>query len=81
MSENIVESLTEIFHTVFNDDSIEITNELSAKDVNNWDSMNHVNLIIAVETEFGIRFSNDEISDLQNVGELIQLIQKKIDGA
>lgn len=80
MSEQIVESLTEIFHTVFNDDSIEVKNELTAKDVKNWDSMNHVNLIIAVETEFGIRFSNDEISDLQNVGELIQLIQNKVNG-
>ena len=78
MSENVVTALTSIFHTVFNDEGIEITNDLSAKDVADWDSMNHVNIIIAVETEFGIRFSNTEISELENVGQLIGLIEEKI---
>jgi acyl carrier protein len=64
---------------VFNDDSIVINNELSAKDLAEWDSMNHVNIIIAVEAEFNIRFSNDEISELKNVGELIDLIKNKTD--
>ena len=77
MSDEIIDKLTEILQTVMNDDSIEVYEELSATDVENWDSLNHVNLMISVESEFGIRFNSDEISSLANIGELIQLIKEK----
>ena len=72
--------LTNIFRTLFNNSSLQLTHDLSAQDVPGWDSLNHVNLIISIENEFGIRFSNTEISSLENVGQLMQLIDKKVDG-
>ncbi len=73
-----IDQLTEIFQTLFNMADLELRDDLMAKDVPSWDSFNHVNLIINIEEEFGIRFTNEEVSSLQNVGELKVLLAKKI---
>jgi len=78
MSNDIVNRLTTIFHAVFENDSIVLSEDLTANDVDNWDSLNHVNLMITIEGEFGIRFTNTEISSLANVGELIRMINSKL---
>jgi acyl carrier protein len=70
--------LTQIFREVFDDDDINITPEMTANDVDGWDSLSHVNLIIAIETRFGIKFSQKELLTFKNVGDLINSIQGKI---
>jgi len=71
------ERLTKVFHTVFDNDSIELTPELTADDVDEWDSLSHINLMIAIELEFGIEFEQSEIQNLANVGELLASIAEK----
>ena len=75
--EDIVKRLTPIMQRVFDDPSIVITNELSAKDVEKWTSMTNVIFISEVEKEFSFRFHFREIMNLNNVGDLINLIKKK----
>jgi acyl carrier protein len=77
VSEDIYKSLTEILHDVFDDDSIIATPELTANDVEAWDSVSNIRLFVAIESELGIQFSNAEITGLKNVGELVTLIQLK----
>jgi len=67
--------LTQIFEDVFDEDSITVTPELAAKDVDGWDSITHIRLILTVERAFKIKFSTSEIGKLANVGELVELIQ------
>ncbi len=71
------ERLTKVFHTVFDNDSIELTPELTADDVDEWDSLSHINLMIAIELEFGIEFEQSEIQNFANVGELLASIAEK----
>jgi acyl carrier protein len=66
--------LTDIFHEVFDDDSIKVTPELSAADVDGWDSLTHIRLILTVEKAFKVKFSTSEIGKLKNVGDLVDLI-------
>jgi acyl carrier protein len=69
--------LAEIFHDVFDEDSIPVTPELSAKDVDGWDSLTHIRLILTVEKAFKIKFSTSEIGKLENVGDLVTLIKER----
>lgn len=62
---------------VFDDDDLVITPETTADDVEEWDSLSHIRLIVAVERAFGIKFANAEIESLENVGDLIDAIDKK----
>jgi len=73
----VEERLTKVFHTVFDNDSIELTPELTADDVDEWDSLSHINLMIAIELEFGIEFDQSEIQNFANVGELLASIAEK----
>jgi len=72
------EHLTEIFRTLFNMPNLEIRDDLTAGDVPGWDSFNHVNLIINIEEEFGIRFTSGEVSGMKNVGDLKRILALKI---
>jgi acyl carrier protein len=76
--ENILRQLTEVFHQLFDDDSIVLTSETDASDIAEWDSMNHISLIVAVEVRFGIKFQTAETESLKNVGDFVSLIQEKI---
>ncbi len=78
MTSPVRDQLRPIFQTLFDQPDLELTDTLTASNVPGWDSFQHVTLMVAVETEFGIRFSNAEIADLQNVGELIELIEEKL---
>lgn len=73
----IYAGLTEIFHDVFADDSIELTPGLAAGQVDGWDSFNHLNIIVAVESRFGIKMRTSEIETLTNVGDLVGTIRRK----
>ncbi len=72
------ERLQEVFRDVFDDDDIVISNETTAEDIESWDSLTHVQLIVAVEKEFSVKFSTVEVMKLKNVGEFIELINKKV---
>ncbi|MBL8826045.1 MAG: acyl carrier protein [Planctomycetaceae bacterium] len=69
--------LTNIFRTLFNQPELQLRDDLTARDVPTWDSLNHVNLMMYVEEEFGVRFSTGEVSSMQNVGDLKRLIDAK----
>ena len=74
----IYEKLNEIFREVFNNPEIYLTPETTADDIEEWDSMTHMNLIMMVELRFGIEFEQSEVMGLENVGELAELVGKKL---
>jgi acyl carrier protein len=73
-------ALNGIFRQVFDDDSIEITRETTADDIDGWDSLSHMNLIVAVEMGFQIRFNVKDVRVLKDVGDLIDIIDRKLAG-
>jgi acyl carrier protein len=73
----IVSRLTPIFRDVFNDNTLVVTEELNAADVATWDSLSNINMIVAVEKAFGVKFSIKDVRNLKNVGELLELIKRK----
>lgn len=72
------ETLSHIFTMVFDDDSIRILPEMTANDVDGWDSLSHINLITTVEAKFGIRFTQKELFKQRNVGDLLSDIDAKL---
>lgn len=70
--------LNRIFREVFDDDDINIAPEMTANDIDGWDSLSHVNLIVAIEIHFNIRFSQKELLTFKNVGDLLNSIRSKI---
>lgn len=76
--EEITEKLQEIFRDVFDDDSIVLFDEMTSNDVEDWDSLSHINLISDIEAKFGIIFTTDEIVGTKNVGEFIKVIESKL---
>ena len=69
--------LTDVFHDVFDDSGIEVSRDTTAADVEAWDSLMHINLVLAAEREFNIRFSSTEVAQLVDVGELVDLVDAK----
>ena len=74
----IIEKLTAVFHEVFNDNNIVLNDEMTAKDVENWDSLTHMLMITKVEEVFGIKFKLKELNKLKMVGDLINTIETKL---
>lgn len=74
----ISEKLQNVFRDVFENADIVLRDEMTAKDVEGWDSLAHILLVVAVENDFGVTFETAEISELKNVGEFIKLIQSKL---
>lgn len=75
----MLEELQEIFREVFDDASLVITPETSAMDIEAWDSLSHLRLVMAMEAEFRIQFDFEELNALRNVGEMMVMIQQKRD--
>lgn len=73
----IIKRLTPIFRNVLDDDDLIITPTTNAADVDGWDSLAHIHLVVSIEKTFGMRFSAEEVSSLENVGDLVALIIKK----
>ena len=74
---NLMLRLNAVFRDVFGDDSISVTPSTTSDDIEDWDSIEHINLIGAVESEFGMRFKMREVSGMKNVGEMIAIIQER----
>ena len=69
--------LNRVFQDVFDDDSISVTPNTTADDIEDWDSLEHITLISAVEREFRMKFKMGEISSMKNVGEMASIIQQR----
>jgi acyl carrier protein len=77
-NKEILKNVQDIFVDVLDNDNIQLTDETTAADVDDWDSLNHIQLIVAVEKKFKIRFRSDEIRGWNNIGEMIKSIQDKL---
>ena len=74
---NTLSLLQPIFQEVFDDDDLLIESSTAADDVDGWDSLAHIRLVVSIEKDFGLRFTTDEISNLGNVGDMADLIMQK----
>jgi acyl carrier protein len=77
-SQDIYAQLTLIFHDIFDDDTLVLTPGVTAAEVPEWDSFNHINLIVAIEGRFKIKFQTAELESLHTVGHLADLIAAKL---
>ncbi len=75
---SLYRQLTEVFRDVFDDDTIVLTPQTTAADIRDWDSANHVNLIVAIEVRMKIKFKTIEVESLHNVGNLVSLVEQKL---
>jgi acyl carrier protein len=75
-----LEILNEIFRQVFDDDTIVVNRATTANDIEEWDSLTHINLAVAVEVRFKIKFALGELQTLKNVGDMVDLINRKVGG-
>lgn len=76
--EEVFTELTNIFRDNFEDDTIELSDDTSADDIEGWDSMEQVNLIVIIQEKFKIKFNIDEVNAMKNVGEMVDYILQKI---
>ena len=74
----IYERLNEVFQDVFDDDEITVNENTTSNDIEDWDSLEHINLIVAVEKEFGIKFNMNEVTSMKNVGEMVTIIEERV---
>ena len=78
MTNNILSRIEPTFREVFNNPDLIISGEIVASDIEAWDSLNHIRLIVALEMELEITFDTDQVAELMNVGELISHIESKL---
>jgi acyl carrier protein len=76
--ENLIKQILEIFKDVLDTEEISINENTTSNDVDEWDSLTHIQLIVAIEKHFKIKFTSSEISNWKNVGEMITSINSKI---
>ena len=76
--EEIYERLNNVFRDIFDDESIVVTAETTSNDIEDWDSLEHINLIVAVEQEFGIKFNMNEVTTMKNVGEMVDIVMSRM---
>ncbi|SEW40537.1 acyl carrier protein [[Clostridium] fimetarium] len=74
----IEKKLQAIFQDIFEDDQIVLFDDMNANDIEDWDSLTHIQLIVQIEKSFGIKFTTGEVARLKNVGEFIKLVQEKL---
>ena len=74
---NIKEKLQNVFVDVFDDEDLTISNSTNSDDIEEWDSLNHIALVLSIENCFNIRFMTGEVLSLKDVGEMIQLLEEK----
>ena len=77
--DEVYETLNGVFQDVFDDESIEVNDETTSDDIEDWDSLEHINLIAAVEQEFGVKFNMGQVVSMKNVGEMVDIILSQID--
>jgi acyl carrier protein len=75
---HIWKTCTQVFRELFGDEKLTIGPETTARDIDGWDSVRHIELLVSLEQAFGIRFKTGEISKLRNVGEMVDLIARRL---
>lgn len=75
--EEVFERLNKVFRDVFDDDDITVTETTTSADIDDWDSLEHINLVAAVEQEFGMKFNMGQVVTMKNVGEMVDIILQK----
>lgn len=75
--EKIYEGLNEVFQEVFDDETIVVKPETTADDIEDWDSLEHINLVVAIENYFNIKFNMNEVTSMKNVGEMVDVILER----
>ncbi|OUP09873.1 acyl carrier protein [Anaeromassilibacillus sp. An200] len=73
----IYERLNKVFQDVFDDESIVVNENTTSADIEEWDSLEHINLVVAVESEFGMKFTLGETTSMKNVGEMVTIIANR----
>ena len=76
--EEVYERLNKVFREILDDDTIELHDETVSDDVDGWDSLEHINLIVAVEKKFNMKFTMGEVTGMKNVGEMADIIAERI---
>ena len=76
--DSLLAEVQEVFRAVFDRPDLVITRESNASNVEDWDSLTHINLVMAIEKKYKIKFALGELKELENVGDLLDLIQKKL---
>ncbi len=74
----LLEAVAEILRDIFDDDTLEVTESTCSDDVEDWDSLEQINILVAIQDRFGIQFSLDDVSDLKDVGDTLDLIESKL---
>lgn len=74
----IVEKLTSVFQEVFSDDNLVLNDEMTANDVEKWDSLTHMLMISTVEEQFGVRFKLKELNKLKKTGDIVDILEEKL---
>ncbi len=77
----ILSKLNDLFRDILDQPDLVLAPEATAKDVNGWDSVAHINIIVGIETLFKVKFRTAELDDVGNIGELVDLISKKTNSA
>lgn len=77
---NTMERLQKIFQDVFDDENLQISTDMNASDLEDWDSLHHITLLSAVQSEFGISFDLDEIIEMKYVDDILTAIERKSNG-
>lgn len=75
---DVLDTLTQIIRDVLDDDNIVVSSTTTAEDIKDWDSANHINIVVAAESRFKIKFSSAEVERLRNVGDFVAVINKKL---
>ena len=75
--QTIINSITPVFQEIFDEPNLVVTKELDASQVDNWDSLNHISLIVELEDLCSCSFTTDELANLRNVGDFIDLLKAK----
>ena len=76
--QEIFESVQEIFRTVFDDTDIVLTREMTSADIEDWDSLEQINLLVAIEKRFNIKFQLQDVKDLPDVGSMLDLVKRMV---
>lgn len=75
--EQVYTELNRVFQDVFDDESITVNDETTANDIEDWDSLEHINLVVAIEKQFGIKLTMEEVNGLTNVGAMVDVILRR----
>ncbi len=76
--QEIFDSVQEIFRTVFDDEDIVLTREMTSADIEDWDSLEQINLLVAIEKRFNIKFQLQDVKDLPDVGSMLDLVKRMV---